>query len=127
LGPYRKFTQVEILAGDNYKLGTQAPLRESGDLEGSGAIELIGPQGSVSLSQGLIVAQRHIHMTVADAQDFGVEDEEIVKVKIPGTRGLVFEHVVIRVDDKFVLDMHVDTEEGNAAGLGIGAWGELVK
>ena len=127
LWPYRKFTQVEILAGDNYKLGTQAPLRESGDLEGSEAIEIIGPNGTVSLKQGLIVAQRHVHMTVADAKDFWVENGEIVKVKIAGDRALVFENVVIRVSDNFALDMHVDTEEGNAAGLGLGAWGELIK
>jgi len=127
LGPYRKFTQVEILAGDNYKLGTKAPLRESGDLEGSESIEIVGPYGKVCLTQGLIVAQRHIHMTVADAKDFWVENEQIVSVKVSGDRALVFQNVVIRVDDKFALDMHIDTEEGNAAGLGMGAWGELVK
>jgi len=95
-------------------------------LEGSEAIEIVGPHGSVQLTQGLIVAQRHVHMTVADAKDFGVENGQVVSVKVHGDRAVIFENVVVRVDDKFALDMHVDVEEGNAAGLGIGAWGELV-
>jgi len=126
LGPYRKFSQVEILASDNFKLGTNAPLRLSGDLEGSEAIEVIGPNGTLHLNQGLIVAKRHIHMTVADAELFGVTDGEIVKVKTPGERGLVFDNVVIRVDDSLLLDMHIDIDEANAAGLGAGAWGEVI-
>lgn len=126
LGPYRKFSQVEILASDNFKLGTNAPLRLSGDLEGSEAIEVIGPNGTLHLNQGLIVAKRHIHMTVADAELFGVTDGQIVKVKTPGERGLVFDNVVIRVDDSFLLDMHIDIDEANAAGLGAGAWGEVI-
>ena len=127
LGPYRKFTQVEILASDNFKLGTAAPLRESGDLEGSAGIEIIGPAGNVQLSQGLIVAQRHIHMTVADAENFGVQNGNIVKVQTMGDRAVVFENVVIRVSDSFALDMHIDVDEGNAAGLSQGAWGEVIK
>ena len=126
LGPYRKFSQVEILASDNFKLGTNAPLRLSGDLEGSEAIEVIGPNGTLHLNQGLIVAKRHIHMTVADAELFGVTNGEIVKVKTPWERGLVFDNVVIRVDDSFLLDMHIDIDEANAAGLGAGAWGEVI-
>ncbi|MDR2540887.1 MAG: phosphate propanoyltransferase [Candidatus Peribacteria bacterium] len=121
LGPYRKFTQVEILASDNYKLGTKAPVRESGDLEGSAEIEIIGPNGSVGLKQGLIVAQRHIHMTVADAENFGVKNGDIVKVSTSGERAVVFENVVIRASDKFALDMHIDMDEANGAGLGVGA------
>ena len=126
LGPYRKFSQVEILASDNFKLGTNAPLRLSGDLEGSEAIEVIGPNGTLHLNQGLIVAKRHIHMTVADAELFGVTNGEIVKVQTPWERGLVFDNVVIRVDDSFLLDMHIDIDEANAAGLGAGAWGEVI-
>jgi putative phosphotransacetylase len=127
LGPYRKFTQVEIMASDNFKLGTKAPVRESGNIEGSGAIELIGPKGSISLSQGLIVAKRHIHMSVADAEHFGVKNGDIVKVAVPGERAVVFEQIVIRASDKFALDMHLDMDEANAASLGAGAWGELIK
>ncbi len=126
LGPYRKFSQVEIMMGDNFKLGTQAPIRESGDLEGSAGITLIGPAGEVELKQGLIVAKRHIHMSVADAQDFWVYNGQIVKVKTNGIRALVFDEVVIRVDDRFALDMHIDVEEGNAAGLQQGDWWELI-
>lgn len=126
LWPYRKFTQVEILMSDNYKLGTKAPVRESGDLEGSEAIEIIWPQGRVSLKQGLIVAQRHIHMSVADAKHFGVKNGDMVKVATPGERAVIFEHVIIRVSDKYALDMHLDMDEANAAGLGAGAWGEIL-
>ena len=127
LGPYRKFTQVEILMSDNYKLGTAAPIRESGDLAGSEGIDIIWPKGTVHLKQGLIVAQRHIHMTIADAENFGVKNEEVVRVSTSGERALIFENVIIRADDKFALDMHIDIDEANAAGLWVGAWGELVK
>lgn len=126
LGPYRKFSQVEIMIGDNFKLGTKAPIRESGDLEGSEGITLIGPAGEVVLQQGLIVAKRHIHMSVADAQNFGVTNGQIVKVKTNGERGLIFDEVVIRVSDAYALDMHIDLEEGNAAGLQQGDRGTLL-
>ena len=115
------------MLGDNFKLGTQAPIRESRDLEGSEAITLIGPAGEVELKQGLIVAKRHIHMSVADAENFGVTNGQIVKVKTNGERSLIFDEVVIRVSDKFALDMHIDVEEGNAAGLKQGDRGELIK
>jgi len=117
---------VEILASDVFKLGTPAPLRESGDIQGSGSIEIIGPKASIIIPQGLIVAQRHIHMTVADAENFGVKNGDIVKVSVNGERAVVFENVVIRVSDKFALDMHIDVDEGNAAGLAQGAWGEVI-
>lgn len=114
------------MMGDNFKLGTNAPIRESWNLEGSEGITLIGPAGEVELQQGLIVAKRHIHMSVADAEHFGVEDGQIVKVKTNGIRALIFDEVVIRVDDRFALDMHIDVEEGNAAGLKQGDWGTLI-
>lgn len=126
LGPYRKFTQVEIMMSDNYKLGTKAPVRESGDLEGSESIEIIWPQGTVQLKQGLIVAQRHIHMSVADAEQIGVKNGDVVKVATPGERAIIFENVIIRASDKYALDMHLDMDEANAAGLGAGARGEIV-
>lgn len=127
LGPYRKFTQVEIMLGDTYKLWVKAPIRESGNLEGSAWLVLIGPHGQLELSQWVIVAQRHIHMTVADAQDFWVSNGQIVKVKTQGTRPLLFEEVVVRVRDDFALDMHIDVEEGNAAGLAQGDRWELIR
>lgn len=126
LWPYRKFSQVEVMQGDTFKLGTTTPIRESGKLEGSAPISLIGPQGEVYLNQGMIVAKRHIHMTVADAKDFWVEDGQIVKVKTLGERALVFDEVVIRVSDTYALDMHIDVEEWNAAGLAQGDWGEVM-
>ncbi|GHW02261.1 propanediol utilization phosphotransacylase [candidate division SR1 bacterium] len=127
LGPFRKFTQVEILQSDTFKLGVKAPIRESGNLEGSGKITLIGPKGTVQLNQGLIVAQRHIHLSVAEAKDYGVSNGEIVSVKTLGERSLVFNNVVVRANDSYALDMHVDMDEANAAGLGAGAWGEIIK
>ena len=127
LGPYRKFSQVEVMLGDTFKLGTPTPIRESGDLEGSAPVTIIGPAGQVELTQGMIVAKRHIHMTVADAENFGVTNGQIVKVKTNGERSLIFDQVVIRVSDSYALDMHIDVEEGNAAGLKQGDRGELIK
>lgn len=117
LGPYRKQTQVEVMQWDTVKLGTPAPIRESGDLKDSAPITVIGPNGTIELKEGMIVAKRHIHMTVADAQNFWVENGQIVKVRTNGERGLVFDNVVIRVSDNFALDMHIDIEEANAAYL----------
>ena len=127
LGPYRKFSQVEVMLGDTFKLGTPTPIRESGDLDGSAPVTIIGPAGQVELVQGMIVAKRHIHMTVADAENFGVTNGQIVKVKTNGERSLIFDEVVIRVSDSYALDMHIDVEEGNAAGLKQGDRGELIK
>lgn len=104
----------------------KAPIRESGDLEGSAAITLIGPAGTLELQQGLIVAQRHIHMSVADAKDFNLQNGQIVKVRTPGERAVVFENVVVRAGDNYALDMHIDMDEANATGLGAGARGEII-
>ena len=102
---------------DTVKLWTPAPIRESWDLKDSAPITVIGPNGTIELKEGMIVAKRHIHMTVADAQNFWVENGQIVKVRTNGERGLVFDNVVIRVSDNFALDMHIDIEEANAAYL----------
>ena len=126
LGPYRKQTQIEVMDGDTVKLWTPAPIRESGDLKWSAPITVIWPNGTLELQEGMIVAKRHIHMTVADAQNFWVENGQIVKVKTNGERGLVFDNVVIRVSDNFALDMHIDIEEANAAALKQGDWWELI-
>ncbi|NMC56920.1 MAG: phosphate propanoyltransferase [Eubacteriaceae bacterium] len=128
LGPVRPDSQVEILTGDCFKLGIMAPIRESGKIEGTPGCKLVGPAGEVELSNGVIVASRHIHMSEDDAKQFGVKDKDIVKVKIGGDRGLVFENVLVRVSPKFALDMHIDSEEGNAAGVDRkGGEGEIVK
>lgn len=114
LGPLRKQSQVEISATDGLRLGIKAPVRESGDLIGSAPIKLLGPKGSVYLDEGCIIAWRHIHMSPADAKSAGVADGQFVSVKAEGERGLTFDNVKIRVDESFTLEMHLDTDEGNA-------------
>ena len=117
LGPLRKQTQVEISATDGIKLGVKAPVRLSGDLDGSAPIILVGPKGAVSLEQGCIVAQRHIHMSPEDAKRFGVHDGQVVSVQAPSERGGLLENVPVRVDPSFTLEMHIDTDEANALGI----------
>ncbi|MDU4961409.1 MAG: phosphate propanoyltransferase [Sporomusaceae bacterium] len=115
LGPERKKTQIEVALTDAIKLGVKPPVRDSGDLAGSPGVTIVGPNGSVTLEQGVIAAMRHIHMTPEDATVFGVKDKDIVKVRFEGERGLIFDQVLIRVSDQFQLEMHIDTDEGNAA------------
>ena len=117
LGPERDFTQVEISATDARSIGIAAPVRESGDIEGTPGCILRGPAGELELKEGVIVAKRHIHITPEDAATFGVADKEIVGVKCgaPG-RQLTFDDVVVRVSEKFATYMHIDTDESNAAG-----------
>ena len=114
LGPVRSKTQVEILAGDGFKLGVSAPERQSGDLTGTPGITIIGPKGSVQINEGLIVAQRHIHMTLQDAEKYGVHDGQTVDIVVDGSRGGTFANVVIRANNQSALECHLDTEEANA-------------
>lgn len=114
LGPVRSKTQVEILKGDCFKLGVTTDARLSGDLQGTPGITLVGPKGSVQTKEGLIIAQRHIHMTPEDAEYFGVYDGQNVSIQIDGPRGGVLNHVVIRANDASSLECHIDTEEANA-------------
>lgn len=128
LGPVRSATQVEVSLTDARTLGVAAPVRESGDIAGSAGCKLVGPAGEVEIKEGLIAAKRHIHMTPADAKEFGVSDKEIVSVKVsPCSRPLVFGDVVVRVSDSYALAMHVDTDESNAAGCAGQVFGEIVK
>jgi putative phosphotransacetylase len=128
LGPVRKETQCEILASDIFKLGVKGcPTKESGHLDGSFPMELIGPAGSLKKERGLFVAKRHIHFSPADAEKAGVKDKEIVALKVGGERGATFEGVVCRVNPNFVLECHLDFDEGNGVGIGNGAFGEIVK
>ena len=128
LGPVRKDTQVEISASDARSIGVAAPVRESGDIAGSGACKLVGPKGEVEISEGVIVAKRHIHMTTADAAEFGLTDKQVVSVKIDSAeRSLVFGDVVVRVNDAFALAMHIDTDEANAVLAPAGVNGEIIK
>ena len=115
LGPVRPETQVELSAGDARSIGVKAPIRESGDLEGSGGCKLVGPKGEVELNDGVIIAKRHIHMTPADAEAYGLADKQIVKVKVESGRTTIFDDVVVRVNPTFALAMHIDTDECNAA------------
>ena len=118
LGPCRKATQVELSLTDARSIGVKAPIRESGDVANSGACKLIGPAGEVELTEGVIAAKRHIHMTTADAEKYGITDCQIVKVKIPTEgRALIFDDVVARVSDSYALAMHLDTDEANAAAV----------
>ena len=105
-----------------------APLRESGDIAGTGACKLVGPKGEVEIKEGVIAAKRHIHMTCADAEEFGLKDKDVVGVKVETDgRALTFGDVVVRVSDKFALAMHIDTDESNAACAAPGTMGEIVK
>lgn len=120
LGPVRKASQVEISATDAIKLGVKAPIRESGNIAGSAPMAVVGPQGVVYLKEGCIVAKRHIHMSPKDAENAGVKDGDVVSVKAENPRGTTFNNVQIRVHDSFTLEMHIDTDEANAAGLRTG-------
>ena len=128
LGPVRPETQVELSLTDTRSIGIAAPVRESGQIAGSGACKLVGPKGEVEISEGVIVAKRHIHMTKADAAEFGVVDKQIVSVKVDSAdRSLIFGDVVVRVSDSYALAMHIDTDESNAAGMAPGTMGEVIK
>lgn len=117
LGPVRSKTQVEVLTGDSFKLGVVSEARLSGDLHGTPGITLIGPKGSVQTTEGLIVAQRHIHMTPEDAQRLGMHDGQIVCIEVNGPRGGIYNNVAVRANDASALECHIDTEEANAMNL----------
>ena len=128
LGPERDAVQVELSLTDARKIGVTAPIRESGDIAGSGACKLVGPKGELEIAEGVIAAKRHIHATPEDAEKLGVQDKDVVSVKIDTDgRSLVFGDVVVRVSPKFALAMHIDTDESNAAGCGREVYGEIVK
>jgi len=121
LGPERKDTQIEISLTDAFKLGIMPPVRDSGDIEGTPGITIIGPNGKLEKEKGVIIAKRHVHMRPSDAEKFGVKDKDIVKVIVEnGDRKLIFDDVLIRVSEKFALEFHVDSDEANAALLKTG-------
>jgi len=118
LGPARKETQVEVSFSDGFTLGLEeVPVRDSGKTEGTPGLKLVGPKGEVELDKGVIAAARHLHMHTSDAEKYGLKDKDTVSVKVNGPRGLTFHNVLVRVNPEYALDMHVDIEEGNAAGL----------
>jgi len=128
LGPVRPATQVELSATDARSIGIAAPVRESGDVNGSGACKIVGPCGEVEISEGVIVAKRHIHLTPADAEELEVKDKDIVWVKIDTDgRKAILGDVVVRVSDKFARAMHIDTDESNAVAANSKTMGEIVK
>ncbi len=127
LGPVRKASQVEVSATDAIKLGMKVPVRESGNIKGSAPIAIIGPKGALYLKEGCIVAMRHIHMSPKDAMAAGVKDGDIVSVKADNDRGTIFNHVKIRVDESFTLEMHIDTDEANASQISQGDTVTIIK
>jgi len=128
LGPLRKASQVEISRTDSYTLKVKPPVRESGDVSGSAPITIVGPKGIVQLKEGCIIANRHIHMSPSDGEKYGVSDGDYVAVQTvgDGKRTTLYD-VQIRVSDKFVLEMHLDTDDANACGIGNGAKVKLIK
>ena len=124
LGPVRKASQVEVSATDAIKLGVKVPIRESGNIKGSAAIAVVGPKGAIYLDEGCIIAKRHIHMSPSDALAAGLKDGDIVSVKVDDERETVFHQVQIRVDESYTLEMHIDTDEANAAKI---TCGQMVK
>ncbi len=126
LGPVRTKSQVELSLTDCFTIGVKAPIRESGDIKASGSVKIVGPKGEITIPEGVIVAARHLHLNPKEAKEFGLEDKQKVKVKTTGERAVVFENVVVRVREDFALEMHIDTDEANAAALSNGDKVEVV-
>ena len=127
LGPFRKANQVELSATDARSIGIVAPIRESGDVAGSGACKIVGPEGEIEISEGVIVAKRHIHLTPSDAEEMGVKDKDVVWVRLDTDgRKAILGDVVCRVSDSYALAMHIDTDESNAVSAPRELYGEIV-
>lgn len=126
LGPARPSTQIEVSRTDAFSLGINPPVRESGHIEHTPGLRVIGPKGEIDLEQGVIVAARHIHFHTSDAVKWGIQDKQLLRIKVNGERPLIFENVIARVSDHYALDMHIDTDEGNAAGVKTGDLAELI-
>nr|WP_246294066.1 phosphate propanoyltransferase [Paenibacillus planticolens] len=127
LGPARGETQVEISLFDGFTLGVNPPIRDSGDIEGTPGIVIQGPRGQLTISKGVIAAARHIHMHTSDAALFGVSNGDRVKIQIEGPRGMILDNVLIRVSEKYRLEMHIDLDEANAGHIKNGQTGILLK
>ena len=117
LGPARKESQLELSATDTFKVGVKPPVRDSGKLEGTPGIDIEGPKGRIHMDQGVILAARHIHMPPDDGAKYSLKDGDHVRVQVPGARGGIFEHILVRIHANYGLDMHIDTDEGNAFSL----------
>ncbi|MFC4103486.1 phosphate propanoyltransferase [Paenibacillus xanthanilyticus] len=126
LGPARKATQLEVSRTDAFALGVNPPVRESGKIEGTPGITIKGPAGEVTINEGVIVAARHIHFHTDDAERFGIVDKQRLTVRLQGERGLLLENVIARVSPDYALDLHIDTDEANAAGAKTGDMAEII-
>lgn len=128
LGPFRKLTQVEISATDARALGIQGVIRESGDIKETPGCTIIGPKGEIEIAEGVIVAKRHIHLNLEEAEAYGLKDKEVVQVEInTPERSLIFGDVVVRVREDFSAAMHIDTDEANAGNIGPETYGTIIK
>ncbi len=127
VGPTRRATQVELSRTDARHLGLEAPLRDSGDLKASAGVKLVGPAGEVKLTEGVIVQRRHIHATLNDCRKYSLAPAGMVRVRIGGPRGAVFDQVFVKVDPSFTWRLHLDTDEANAAGLVGGEEAEVLR
>jgi|SRR3989344_1677967 len=125
VGPEREQTQIEISLTDAKKIGANPPVRLSGDLKSSAGVILIGPKGEVELTEGLIIAQRHIHCATDEAKKYKLKPGDVISVKISGERPVIFENIVVRVRDDYKLSLQLDTDEGNAAGINKIGEGEI--
>jgi len=126
LGPVRPETQVELAMTDARAIGVAAPVRESGKLDGTPGVKLVGPAGEVEIAKGAIVALRHVHLSPAQAKEAGVADKQMVSIRFGGERGLVFDNVLVRSGEGHEREIHLDTDEGNAAGLSNNDLGEII-
>lgn len=126
IGPEREHTQIEVLLSDVFKLGMEIPVRLSGDIENTPGIKVVGPIDEVNLECGVIVAKRHIHISNLEAQNLGIEHGAIVRLKVGRERGLIFENVAVRVDEKFNSRVHIDLDEANACGISQGEQGIIL-
>jgi putative phosphotransacetylase len=126
LGPARGETQLEISRTDSYALGVNPPVRQSGHIADTPGITIIGPAGDVDIAQGVIIAARHIHFHTNDAAAWGVADQQMLSVKLNGERPLILENVIARVSDHYALDLHIDTDEANAAGVKTDEFAEIM-
>jgi len=126
LGPVRSYTQVEISKTDAFKLGINPPVRDSGDLDGSVGVTLIGPKGSIDLDKGCIIAARHIHITPDKVKELGLEGMKTVSVKLDGEKGGILSNVSLKISDSYAYEMHIDTDDANAHLVGPESVGEII-
>ena len=126
IGPCRSYTQIELSFTDARALGFNPPVRESGDVADSDGCTLVGPAGEVTISEGVIIAKRHVHLTPDDAEKFGIVDKQIVKIRLEGERSLIFDSVVARVSKDYATYIHIDYDEGNAASPMLGEYATIL-